>query len=44
MGVLVNVGAEKHNVPYRSSKYFYTAMRSHFRLLYLNGQHSSINE
>lgn len=35
--------AAKHNVPYRSSKYFFTAMRSHFRLLYLNGKNGSLD-
>ena len=29
--------AAKHKVPYRSTKYFFPAMHSHFRLLYKNG-------
>ena len=29
--------AAKHRVPYRSTKYFFPAMYSHFRLLYKNG-------
>ena len=30
-------GAAKHKVPYRSTKYFFPAMHSHFQLLYKNG-------
>ena len=34
--------AHQHDVPYRSSKYFLPAMRSHFRLLYQNGQNAPL--
>lgn len=34
--------ADQHDVPYRSSKYFLPAMRSHFRLLYQNGKNAPL--